>query len=141
MSLRLSITEIEVIRVRSAQLNGCRTCLTFRIGRDDPERAAGAEHRLTEEFYVAILGEGDPAVLTGREQLARELTERFATDHFTLDEDDEFWARAASHFDDAGLVELTLTVASFCMSARFNHVLGLDAVCEIAWSGRIAPRS
>jgi alkylhydroperoxidase family enzyme len=137
----LAITDIEVIRVRSAQLNGCQTCLNYRVLRDDPKRAAGAEQRLSDGFYLAITGDGDPAPLTERELLIREFTERFVTDHFSLDGDEVFWARLKTHFSDEALVELALTVASFSMSARFNHVLGVDAVCEIDWPGRTAPRA
>lgn len=137
---RLSITEIETLRLRSAQLNGCETCRNYRMVRDDPSRAAGAENRLTDDFYAAVLGDGDLGVLTERERLVRELTDAFVTDHFTLDEDEWFWGRIKAYFDDAELVELTMTIASFCMSARFNHVLGLDAVCEIDYPGKTAPR-
>lgn len=137
---RLPITEIEVLRVRSAQLNGCETCLGYRMARDDPARAAGAEDRLTDAFYAAIVGDGDLSVFTDRERIVRELTERFITDHFSLDDDEPFWARVRDHFDDAELVELTMSIASFMMSARFNHVLGLDTVCDIDWPGKTAPR-
>lgn len=137
---RLPIAEIEVLRVRSAQLNGCQACLGYRMARDDPERAAGAEDRLTDDFYAAVLGEGDLGVLTERERLVRELTGRFITDHFSLDDDEWFWGRVKASFDDAELVELAMTIASFSMSARFNHVLGLDGVCEIDWPGKRAPR-
>src|SRR5581483_5478869 len=62
----LSLAEIEAIRLRSAQLNGCATCTNYRLERDDPVRAVRAEGRLTSEFYAAVLGDGDLAVLTER---------------------------------------------------------------------------
>jgi alkylhydroperoxidase family enzyme len=129
---RLAFSEIEAIRLRSAQVNGCQTCFNYRMDRDDPERAARADGRLTPEFYAAVLGEGDLAVLTERERLVRELTERYSLDHFSLDQDEAFWARMKASFDDAELVEAGITIMSFAMSARFNHVFGLDGIaCEI----------
>jgi alkylhydroperoxidase family enzyme len=128
----LSMTEIEAIRLRSAQLNGCRTCFGYRIERDDPERGARASGRLTQAFYDAVLGDGDIATLTEREQILRELTERYSLDHFSLDEDERFWARMRASFTDAEIVEAGITIMSFVMSARFNRVLGLDGdACEL----------
>jgi alkylhydroperoxidase family enzyme len=126
----LPFSEIEVIRLRCAQLNGCRTCFSYRMERDDPERAARAGGRLTPEFYAAVLGDGDPGVLTEREVLLRELCERFYLDHFSLDEDEPFWERVRSAFTDAELAEATITLMSFGMSARLNRVLGVDGVSE-----------
>ena len=132
---RLSLSEIEALRLRSAQLNGCETCSNFRIERDDPTRAPRAEGRLTPEFYAAVLGEGDLGVLTERERLVREFTERFTLDPFSLDNDEEFWAQMEASFDEQEIVEVGITVMSFVMSARFNHVLGVDGmVCEIPQS-------
>ena len=62
----LSVEEIEVIRVRSAELNGCRTCLSYRTGRDDPQRAGASAQRMDDDFYAAITGEGAPGALTDR---------------------------------------------------------------------------
>lgn len=135
---RLSVADIEVIRVRSAQLNGCQTCLNFRIGRDDPSRAGAAAARLTDDFYLAITGDGPVGPLSERERLVRTFTERFILDHRSLDADEALWARLKAEFGDGELVELTMTVASFMMSARFNHVLQVDDVCEIDWPGRLA---
>ena len=136
----LSVEEIEVIRVRSAELNGCRTCLSYRTGRDDPQRAGASAQRMDDDFYAAITGEGAPGALTDRETIARELTTRWVQDHFALDADEAFWQFVKRHYDDAGLVELALTIASFSMSARFNHVLGLDEICEIDWPGKTQAR-
>lgn len=128
----LPFTEIEVIRLRCAQLNGCETCLSYRMDRDDPQRGARADGRLTPEFYAAVIGEGDLDALTEREQLIREFCDRFYGDHFALDHDEAFWARMKAHFTDNELVEVGIVLMSFGMSARFNHVLGVDeVVCEV----------
>lgn len=128
----LPFAEIEVIRLRCAQLNGCETCFDYRMDRDDPVRAARADGRLTSAFYAAVIGEGDTGILTEREQLIREFCERFCADHFSLDGDDAFWARLKERFGDTELVEIGITVMSFAMSARFNHVLGVDAAaCDV----------
>src|SRR5579871_5384608 len=69
----LSMSEIEAIRVKSAQVNGCRTCFDYRIERDDPDRGARAAGRLTPAFYNAVIDGVDLDVLTEREELLREL--------------------------------------------------------------------
>lgn len=128
----LSLPEIEAIRLRSAQVNGCQTCFGYRIGRDDPERAPRAAGRLTPEFYAAVLGDAEVGILTRREQLLRELTERYSLDHFSLDGDEAFWDQMRASFTDAEIVEAGITIMSFVMSARFNHVFGLDGdACEV----------
>jgi alkylhydroperoxidase family enzyme len=134
---QLEFAEIEVVRLRCAQINGCETCFGYRMVRDDPARAARAQGRLTDEFYASIVGDAEPVgVLTPREILLREFCDRFYGDHFALSDDDEFWARLHEVFDDAELTEAGITVMSFGMSARFNHVFGVDAAaCDIQVSG------
>lgn len=122
----LRISEVEVIRLRCAQLNGCLVCSDYRLDRDDPDRAARAADRFSPEFYAAILGEGPLEALTIRERLVRELAERFTLDHFSLVDDEPFWDRMHTHFSDTEIVDAGMVVASFCMSGRFNRVLGLD---------------
>jgi alkylhydroperoxidase family enzyme len=137
----LRIEEIEAVRVLSARLNGCRACSAFRLARDDPNRAGDAAARLDEGFYAAVLGDSPRTRLTERERLACELTERFVADHQALAADAPFWAHAQRLFGDVALVELVLSVSSFCMSARFNRVLDVDAICELDWPNRIAASS
>lgn len=129
----LDLAEIEVIRLRCAQLNGCATCFNYRMERDDPDRAARACGRLTPSFYAAVIGDGDLSPLTERERLTRAFCDRFSDDHLSLDQDGEFWAELKERFSDVELVELGITVMSFAMSARFNHVLGVDEAdaCEV----------
>jgi len=127
----LAFAEIELIRLRCAQLNGCRTCFDYRMDRDDPERAARADGRLTPAFYAAVVGDADATVLTARERLIRELCGRFSDEHLSLDDDEELWALLKAHFSDTELVEVGITIMSFAMSARFNRMLGVDEVfCE-----------
>ena len=124
----LPFTEIEVIRVRCAQLNGCETCFNCRMDRDDPERAARADGLADARVLRGRRRREDLAVLTERERLIREFCGRYSNDHFSLDEDEELWARMKARFGDTELVEIGITVMSFTMSARFNHVLGVDEV-------------
>lgn len=67
-----------------------------------------------------------------REKLAIEFGERFAIDNTTID--DEFWARAAEHFSETELLELTM-VAGYCVGiGRALQVLDVAVDFDVLWS-------
>ncbi len=37
----------------------------------------------------------------------------------------------AEHYDQREIVELTMSIGSWIVSGRLNHVLGLDTVCAL----------
>lgn len=103
---------LEMLRIRSAQLNGCEPCSASR-------KVDGA----TEEVVACMI---DPA-LTGKlaphEQVALEYLKRLATDHFSID--DDMYRRLAEHFTTAEIVELGLTCSHMIGTHRFMHTLNV----------------
>lgn len=140
---RLPARIVEAIRVRTAQINGCVTCQTWRAERDLPAVFArrgrdGSGSFLYEggplpdaDFYDAL---GDrwreATVFSERERLAIEHAERMGTDPHSFEDASEFWQLMHDHFDDGEIVDLTICVAGFIAGGRFLHTLDLDpAVC------------
>ena len=63
------------------------------------------------------------------EQAALDFAERFVADHHTLDAIAIDLLRV--HFDEAGIVDLTLSVAKYLAIGRVVKVLELDHVCPL----------
>ena len=93
---------VELVRLRVAYHNQCRSCMAIRYrdavsdGVDEPlvcelEAPATAEH-LSEAERAAIC-----------------YSDRFATDHLAVDDDD--FAALREHFSESEIVELAMTVA------------------------------
>ncbi len=104
----------EAARVRIAQLNDCTVCLSFRA---DSVRAQG----LGDDFYCAV-GTTDDG-LTEQERLAVEYAERFATDHFGID--DDFIDRLRGSFTDPEILDLTICLSAFLGLGRTLRALGI----------------
>lgn len=119
----LSLREFEAARTRIAQVNHCLFCLDWRTERDG--------ERVDENFYGAIEAWPDNDALSDREQLAAEYAERFATDHLALDGDDAFWQRLRGAYRNEEIIELSMCISSWIAFGRVNHVLGVDAVCQL----------
>ena len=117
---RLPVRELEAARITMARINDCNICRTLRT-------AGGPE----EAFYDAVPGEpgSDPDALSGREVLAAEFAQRFATDHLNMD--DDLWDRLHAVFSDDELVELGLCVGSWLALGRLNRVFDVDGLCRI----------
>lgn len=117
----LGLREFEAARLRIAQINGCLFCQDWRTERDgskieDGFDSAVAQWRTTDAF-------------DDRTRLAAEYAERYALDHHGLD--DEFWARMATHYSQAEIVELSMSIGSWLAFGRLNRVLGLDTQCVL----------
>jgi alkylhydroperoxidase family enzyme len=110
----LPIRVREAARIRIAQLNECRVCLTFRA---DSVAAEG----LGDDFYGAV-GSSD-GELAEQERLAVEYAERFAIDHTSID--DAFMKRLRLSFTDPEILDLTICLAAFLGLGRTLHVLGI----------------
>lgn len=123
----LSIREFEAARITMARINDCALCLDWRTARDVPSRGA-APDEVPESFYEAV-GSPDGSGLTGRERLAAEFAERYATDHRGMDQ--EFWDRLHAAYTDDELVDLALCVGSWLALGRFNRVFDIDGGCRV----------
>jgi alkylhydroperoxidase family enzyme len=119
----LSLREFEAARIRIAQVNHCSFCLDWRTERDG--------QRVDESLYAEVASWRDSAGLSDRERLAAEYAERFAADHLSLDEDEDFWRSFKGAFSDEEIIELSMCIGSWIAFGRLNHVLGIDAACQL----------
>ena len=60
-----------------------------------------------------------------------EFAHRFATDHTGLRDDDDFWRRAAEHFDDALITDLAISCAMWVGMGRVLRTLDIGQACKI----------
>ena len=95
---------VELVRLRIAFHNQCRSCMAIRY--------TDALNDGVDEGLVCAL-EDPPAAdnLTPAEKAAIEYGERFATNHLSID--DEMYARLREHFAEEQIIELGAIVAFF----------------------------
>jgi alkylhydroperoxidase family enzyme len=100
----------ELLRLRSAQLNGCAPCASSRkeasVGEDD----------------VACMVEGE-AGGDDRERRALRFLEQMCTDHFSID--DETFRSLGEVFSVQEVVELGMACASLIGGHRWTHALDI----------------
>jgi len=119
----LSLREFEAARTRIAQINHCGFCLDWRTERDG--------ERVDEALYAQVADWRDADGLSERERLSAEYAERFAVDHLSLDDDEDFWVRMRGAYTDNEVIELSMCIGSWIAFGRLNHVLGVDAACAL----------
>lgn len=99
----LEPTLIELVKMRASQINGCAYCL------DMHSKDAIAQGESTVRLFVLSAWREAPHLYTERERAALAWTEavtRIADGEVS----DEIYAEARKHFDEKGLVDLTLAV-------------------------------
>jgi alkylhydroperoxidase family enzyme len=106
----------ELVRLRIATLNGCRTCAAARLASDTvPEaQAMGIDAYESSRDY-------SPA-----EQAAIRIAELLAVAHDQIDETDIAGLR--EHFDDAEILELLMMAGQYIGFGRMLAVLQLETV-------------
>ena len=129
---------IELVRLRVAFHNQCRSCMAIRY----PDAVADG---LTEDLVCSLERPMEAEDLDDRERLAIRYGELFATNHLAID--DEFYDRMRELFTEPEIVELGLNVALFVgvgrLSATWDMVEELPdrfrAEGEVApWGGQDA---
>ncbi len=146
---RLSLRELEAARYRTALINGCTVCRSFRGGRDligylEANSLNADDGPATrgpvpdEEFYAKIPIWRAASSFSERERIAIELAERMGEAPQSLQGDDQFWIRVHAHFDDAEIVDMTLSISSWIALGRAVHVLELDLFCLPSMGSRAA---
>lgn len=141
----LSFREAEGARIRIAHINGCLMCQGYRIAQMLPEAlramdsadAPNVEGRgpaPDEEYYRAASGQDwrDSGLFSPRERLAIEYAERIALSPAPLPNDNDFWERFTTHFDQGEIADLSYSITCWIATGRMVHVLGLDGSCDIA---------
>ena len=146
---QLSLRELEGARLRTAQINGCVTCMNFRAARDLAghlgRSGADAGTSVTsrgpapdEDFCTNVENWRDYPGYSERERLAIRYAEGLGADPHGIAEDEDFWARAKAAFSDAEIVDLSYSIASWIANGRVAHALGMDQVCDISRPAALA---
>lgn len=102
---------IELVRLRVAFHNQCRSCMAIRY----PDALADG---LTEDLVCSLERPMEADDLNERERLAVRYGELFATNHLAID--DEFHDRMRELFTEPEMVELGLNVALFVGVGRLS---------------------
>ena len=106
---------IELLRLRVAFHNQCRSCMAIRY------RAATAD--ISEAEVCSLEQPQEAESLDDRERLAVELGDRFACDHLSID--GAFFERLKALFSEAEIVELLMHCALYVGVGRLAAVLDM----------------
>ena len=106
---------IELMRLRIAFHNQCRSCMAIRY--------SAAEGSFDEATACALEQPDIPDSLAKPEQLAIELGDRFATQHLAIDEG--FFEQLKAQFTEAEVIELLMHCALYVGMGRLAAVLDM----------------
>jgi len=126
---------IELVRLRVAFHNQCRTCMAIRY-------QDGVDDGVTEDLVCSLEKPMEAPNLTDTERAALAYADRFCTDHLSID--DAFMDNLRQYFDEGELVELSfwLGVSGFGkMAAVFDMTEDLPTFFQDKSSGKLAPWS
>jgi alkylhydroperoxidase family enzyme len=123
----LTPREREAWRQRLAHYEGCEFCATIRTS---SHQVAGQD--VPEAFYDNIFN-SDWEGYTQRERLIIETIERFAEDHESLRDDDDFWARMHESFSETEIVDLCYHMIGpqLMRALMAKAMLGFTEFCEV----------
>jgi AhpD family alkylhydroperoxidase len=127
---------LELVRLRIAFHNQCRSCMAIRY------RAAVADG-VDENLVCSLERPAEAPDLTASERAALDFADRFATDHLSID--DAVYDGLRRYFSDGELVELGTWVA-FCvgfgrLAATWDMVEELPTEFRARDAGQITPWS
>jgi AhpD family alkylhydroperoxidase len=105
---------VELVRLRVAFFNQCRSCMAIRY-------TDALEDGVTEDLVCSLERPQDAENLTPAEKAAIRFGEAFATDHLRIDE--AMYAGLREHFAEAEIVELGMTCAFFVGFGRLAATL------------------
>jgi alkylhydroperoxidase family enzyme len=106
---------IELLRLRIAFHNQCKSCMAIRY------RAAVSE--VPEDLVCSLDQPECPTDLSAEESIVLALGDRFATHHLAID--DAFFAELRQHFTEAQIIELLLHCALYVGMGRLAAVLDM----------------
>jgi AhpD family alkylhydroperoxidase len=101
---QLSEKLVELVRLRIAFFNQCRSCMAIRY-------TDAVDDGLTEDLVCSLERPEEATDLTEAEKAAIRFGELMATDHLRVN--DEVYADLKKHYSQAEIVELRMTVAFF----------------------------
>jgi AhpD family alkylhydroperoxidase len=118
---------IELVRLRIAFFNQCRSCMAIRY-------SDGAAAGVTEDLVCSLERPQEASDLSPAEKAAIRYGELLATDHLAIN--DATFAELREHFSEAEIVELGMTCAFFVgfgrLAATWHMVEELPAAFQAA---------
>ena len=121
---RLPLRIREAARIVIAHANECVVCQNTR---DSAGVAGGVDEDLYEHAQEWRTWPG----YSDAERIAMEFAHRFATEHTELRDDEDFWQRAAEHFDDELMTDLAISCAMWVGMGRVLRTLDIGQTCKI----------
>lgn len=106
---------IELVRLRVAFHNQCRSCMAIRYS-----SAAG---EVDEDLVCSLEKPQEAQGLSEAERVALDFADRFATDHLSIT--DERFAGLRAHFNEAQVMELMLHLALYVGMGRLAALLDM----------------
>jgi alkylhydroperoxidase family enzyme len=142
----LTLREFEGARARTAEINGCQICRSWRSARDLPAflRGLGGDGTTAllkrgpapdDDYYRAVSQWRSSPMYSVRERIAIEYAEGMGTDPQGIARDEDFWQRCKAVFSDKEIVDLSFCIACWMGLGRVGHVLSLDGICAVDASG------
>jgi len=124
----LSTREREAWRQRLAHFEGCEHCATIR----ENSNLVIDKTEVSEAFYDNIFDHSWEGY-TVRESLLIELIERFANDHESLRDDDDFWERMHQNFTETEIVDASYHMIGPQLGRALmaKVLLGFAEFCEV----------
>jgi AhpD family alkylhydroperoxidase len=122
----------ELIRLRIAFHNQCRSCMAVRY-------KYAVDDGVTEDLVCSLAEPADSPDLDEAERVALRFADLFATDHLAID--DTVYADLRRHFDEGAIVDLGLHCANFVGMGRLAATWSVtDALPErFRAPGRVTP--
>ncbi len=123
---------VELVRLRVAFFNQCRSCMAIRY-------TDALEDGVTEDLVCSLERPQEAENLTPAEKAAIRFGEAFATDHLRIDE--TMYAGLREHFSESEIVELGMTCAFFVGFGRLAATLHMVEELPDAFrrEGLVAP--
>lgn len=123
---------VELVRLRVAFFNQCRSCMAIRY-------TDALEDGVTEDLVCSLERPQEAENLTAAEKAAIRFGEAMATDHLRIDE--AMYAGLREHFTESEIVELGMTCAFFVGFGRLAATLHMVEELPDAFrrEGVIAP--
>ena len=106
----------ELVRLRIAFHNQCRSCMALRYG-------AEGEAGVDEELVCSLEKPQEAEDLSEAEKAALDYADRMATDHLTVS--DQTFARLAEHFSHGEVIELGFLIATYVGYGRLAATLDM----------------
>ena len=120
---------VELVRLRVAFHNQCRSCMAIRY-------ADAVADGVTEDLVCSLERPYDAPGLTDAERVAVRYGELFATNHLAID--DALYDELRAHFTEAQVIELGMLVAFFVGYGRLAATLHMVEELPDAFKGEVA---